>query len=87
MDPVAATARTAHTALSASYWTTLAPQGVEPRGLSATVIQTIDPDEAFGGHVTTGRVAIPSEGSLDAMLSVSWNGDMHVFHWDVTKIQ
>lgn len=58
-------------------------------GLSATVLQTttIDPDEAFGGQVTTDRVAIPSQGSLDAMLSVSWNGDMHVFHWDVTKTQ
>lgn len=58
-------------------------------GLSATVLQTttIDPDEAFGGQITTDRVAVPSVGSLDAMLSVSWNGDMHTFHWDVTKTQ
>ena len=58
-------------------------------GLSATVLQTttVDPDEAFGGQVTTDRVAVPSAGSLDAMLSVSWNGDMHVFHWDVSKVQ
>jgi hypothetical protein len=58
-------------------------------GLSATVLQTttIDPDEAFGGQVTTDRVKIPAERSLDAMLSVSWNGDMHVFHWDVSKVQ
>lgn len=59
------------------------------QGLSATVLQTttIEPDEAFGGQVTTDRVKVPAEGSLDAMLSVSWNGDMHVFHWDVTKTQ
>lgn len=58
-------------------------------GLSATVLQTttIDPQEAFGGQVTTDRVAVPAEGSLDAMLSVSWNGDMHIFHWDVSKVQ
>jgi hypothetical protein len=58
-------------------------------GLSATVLQTttIDPDEAFGGQVTTDRVSVPSNGSLAAMLSVTWNGETHLFNWNVTKAQ
>lgn len=90
-NPVAAQIGTSVAAVSTAATTAGIASTLDAtlQGLSATVLQTttIDPDEAFGGQVTTDRVKVPAEGSLDAMLSVSWNGDMHVFHWDVTKTQ
>jgi hypothetical protein len=57
--------------------------------LQGQVLQTttIDPESSFGGQVITDRVAIPSEGSLDALLTVTWNEDVYQFRWDVSKVQ
>lgn len=57
--------------------------------LQNNVLQTttIDPATSFGGQVITDRVAIPSEGSLDALLRIEWNADVYEFRWDVSKAQ
>lgn len=48
---------------------------------------TLDPDTSFGGQVITDRVAIPTEGSLAALMTVNWNDDVYQFRWDVSKVQ
>lgn len=57
--------------------------------LQGQILQTttIDPETSFGGQVVTDRVAIPSEGALDALLTVSFNSDVYQFRWDVSKAQ
>lgn len=57
--------------------------------LQGQILQTttIDPESSFGGQVITDRVAIPTEGSLDALLTVNWNEDVYQFRWDVSKVQ
>lgn len=57
--------------------------------LQSQILQTttIDPNTSFGGQVVTDRVAIPAEGSLNALLSVNWNDEVYEFRWDVSKVQ
>lgn len=59
------------------------------QALQGQVLQTttVDPETTFGGQVITDRVAIPAEGALDALLTVSFNNDVYQFRWDVSKVQ
>lgn len=59
------------------------------QALQGQVLQTttVDPETSFGGQVITDRVAIPAEGALDALLTVSFNNDVYQFRWDVSKVQ
>lgn len=57
--------------------------------LQGQILQTttVDPETSFGGQVITDRVAIPSEGVLDALLTVAFNSEVYQFRWDVSKVQ